>query len=139
MKKRVLAVLLTNRCNLKCIYCGRNENKDNSCSKLEISANEWIEIFKDAIKGAKTVVWNGPLGVCEFSNYQKGTYEIAKAIAQLKDAYTVIGGGDSAAAIINLGLEKSFSHISTGGGASLCLLQGDKLPGIESIELKSKN
>ena len=98
-----------------------------------------IEIFKDAIKGAKTVVWNGPLGVCEFSNYQKGTYEIAKAIAQLKDAYTVIGGGDSAAAIINLGLEKSFSHISTGGGASLCLLQGDKLPGIESIELKSKN
>ena len=98
-----------------------------------------IEIFKDAIKGAKTVVWNGPLGVCEFSNYQKGTYEIAKAIAELKDAYTVIGGGDSAAAIINLGLEKSFSHISTGGGASLCLLQGDKLPGIESIELKSKN
>lgn len=98
-----------------------------------------IEIFKDAIKGAKTVVWNGPLGVCEFSNYQKGTYEIAKAIAQLKDAYTVIGGGDSAAAIINLGLEKSFSHISTGGGASLCLLQGDKLPGIESIELKTKN
>lgn len=98
-----------------------------------------IEIFKDAIKGAKTVVWNGPLGVCEFSNYQKGTYEIAKAIAQLKDAYTVIGGGDSAAAIINLGLEKSFSHISTGGGASLCLLQGDKLPGIESIELKNKN
>lgn len=98
-----------------------------------------IEIFKDAIKGAKTVVWNGPLGVCEFSNYQKGTYEIAKAITQLKDAYTVIGGGDSAAAIINLGLEKSFSHISTGGGASLCLLQGDKLPGIESIELKTKN
>lgn len=95
-----------------------------------------IELFKKELKGAKTVVWNGPLGVCEFENYKKGTFEIAKAIAELNDAYTVIGGGDSAAAVINLGLEKSFSHISTGGGASLALLEGSELPAVKAIKDK---
>lgn len=92
-----------------------------------------IELFTKALQGAKTVVWNGPLGVCEFKNYQKGTEAIAKAIAELKNVYSIVGGGDSAAAIMNLKLEKHFTHISTGGGASLCLLEGTPLPAIEVI------
>lgn len=95
-----------------------------------------IELFCNALDGAKTVVWNGPLGVCEFNNYKKGTEAIAKKIAQLPGCFSVIGGGDSAAAVINLGLESSFSHISTGGGASLALLEGSTLPAIEAIKNK---
>ncbi len=95
-----------------------------------------IELFKRELQGAKTVVWNGPLGVFEFENFKTGTLEIAKTIAQLPDCYSVVGGGDSASAVINLGLEKGFSHISTGGGASLCLLEGSLLPAIEAIKNK---
>ncbi len=95
-----------------------------------------IELFTKELQGAKTVVWNGPLGVFEFSNYKTGTEAIAKAIAQLPGCYSVIGGGDSASAVINLGLEKGFSHISTGGGASLCLLEGSVLPAIDAINNK---
>lgn len=96
-----------------------------------------IELFKKELQGAKTVVWNGPLGVFEFSNFKTATLEIAKTIAELPNCYSVVGGGDSASAVINLGLEKGFSHISTGGGASLCLLEGSVLPAIEAI--KNKN
>lgn len=92
-----------------------------------------IKNFKKELKNAKTVIWNGPLGVTEFDNYAKGTLEIAEAIGSLKDAYTVVGGGDSVAAINKLNLAKKFSHISTGGGASLEMLEGKKLPGIEVI------
>ncbi len=95
-----------------------------------------IELFKKELQGAKTVVWNGPLGVFEFENFKTGTLEIAKAISQLPGCYSVVGGGDSASAVINLGLESGFSHISTGGGASLCLLEGSILPAIEAIENK---
>lgn len=93
-----------------------------------------IEVFKKEIKGAKTIIWNGPLGVTEFSNYAVGTEAIAKAIGELKNAYTVVGGGDSVAAIERMNLEDKFSHISTGGGACLAMLEGSKLPGIEIIQ-----
>lgn len=91
-----------------------------------------IKLFEEAIKGAKTIIWNGPLGVCEFSKYEIGTREVAKALAKT-DAISVIGGGDSAAAIEKLGLANQITHISTGGGASLEFLEGKKLPGIECL------
>ncbi len=94
-----------------------------------------IKLFKKAIKKAKTVIWNGPLGVYEFSNFKQGTEKIAKALTKTK-AFTFIGGGDSAAAVINLGYAKKVSHISTGGGASLKLLEGKTLPGIDVIDDK---
>ena len=96
-----------------------------------------IELFEKELEGAKTVVWNGPMGVFEMSNYAKGTIGVCEAIANLKDAITVIGGGDSAAAAIQLGYSEKFSHISTGGGASLEFLEGKKLPGVEAIASKS--
>ncbi|HCS93274.1 MAG TPA: phosphoglycerate kinase [Bavariicoccus seileri] len=95
-----------------------------------------IEEFKKVLEGAKTVVWNGPMGVFEFPNFAKGTIGVCQAIAELPDATTIIGGGDSAAAAIQLGFEDKFSHISTGGGASLEYLEGKALPGIESISDK---
>lgn len=97
-----------------------------------------IALFKKVLQGAKTVIWNGPLGVCEFKNYEKGTLEVAKTISQLPGAYTIVGGGDSVAAITQLGLESKFSHISTGGGACLAMLEGKPLPGIVAIQDKNK-
>ena len=91
-----------------------------------------IDLFADTLKDAKTIIWNGPLGVCEFSKYEIGTKEVAKAIAKT-DAISIVGGGDSAAAIEKLGLAKEFSHISTGGGASLEFLEGKTLPGIACL------
>ncbi|MGL4950406.1 MAG: phosphoglycerate kinase [Mycoplasma sp.] len=92
-----------------------------------------IKLFVDTLNGAKTVVWNGPLGVTEFENFKIGTETIAKAIANLSGVYSVVGGGDSVAAIKNLNLEDKLTHISTGGGASLCLLEGSDLPAVTAI------
>lgn len=89
-------------------------------------------IYADAIKDAKTVIWNGPMGVFEFENYNKGTIAVAKAMADA-DATTIIGGGDSAAAVNILGFGDKMTHISTGGGASLEFLEGKVLPGIEAL------
>lgn len=96
-----------------------------------------IEEFNEIIKTAKTVVWNGPMGVFEFDNFAVGTKSIAESLAAIKDqATTIIGGGDSAAAVIQLGLADGFTHISTGGGASLEYLEGKVLPGIAAVKDK---
>ncbi|QTN12655.1 phosphoglycerate kinase [Mammaliicoccus vitulinus] len=95
-----------------------------------------IELFSEALQGANTVVWNGPMGVFELSNFAKGTIGVCKAIASLENATTIIGGGDSAAAAMDLGFADDFSHVSTGGGASLEYLEGKELPGIVAISEK---
>ena len=95
-----------------------------------------IELFKKELAGAKTVVWNGPAGVFEVEDFAKGTNAICQAISELEEATTIIGGGDSASAAIKLGYEQKFSHISTGGGASLEYLEGKELPGVACIDDK---
>ena len=95
-----------------------------------------VELFKKELEGAKTVVWNGPAGVFEVEKFAKGTIAICQAISELEGATTIIGGGDSATAAINLGYEEKFSHISTGGGASLEYLEGKELPGVAIINEK---
>ena len=102
---------------------------------LDIGADS-IKLFSEKLNGAKTVVWNGPMGVFEMSNFAKGTIGVCEAIAHLEGATTIIGGGDSAAAAIQLGYADKFTHISTGGGASLEYLEGKVLPGVEAISDK---
>ena len=94
------------------------------------------ELFADAIKGAKTVVWNGPMGCFEMPNFAKGTIAVAQAMADLEGATTIIGGGDSAAACNQLGFGDKMTHISTGGGASLEFLEGKALPGVVAADDK---
>jgi len=95
-----------------------------------------VEIYKEIIGNSKTIIWNGPLGVFEMDNFANGTNAVAKAIADSEDAISIIGGGDSAAAVEKTGLSENITHISTGGGASLEFLEGKMLPGIEAIDNK---
>ena len=95
-----------------------------------------VELFKKELEGAKTVFWNGPMGVFEKPEYAKGTVAVCEAIANLEGATTIIGGGDSASAAKNLGFADKFSHISTGGGASLEFMEGKELPGVAIIPEK---
>ncbi|NLK12174.1 MAG: phosphoglycerate kinase [Candidatus Phytoplasma sp.] len=130
------------------VVCGKEFSPDTQVSIRDftnIPADEMgldigpktIEIFENYIKNAKTVVWNGPLGVFEFDSFANGTKTIAKSIGKLQgNAITIIGGGDSAAAVAKFGLEDQFSHISTGGGASLEYLEGKVLPGIDCVKDK---
>ena len=101
---------------------------------MDIGAKS-VELFKDAVKNAKTVIWNGPMGVFEFKNFAGGTFAVAEAIAET-DCISIIDGGDSVAAVTKLGFADKMTHISTGGGASLEFLEGLELPGIAALNEK---
>jgi phosphoglycerate kinase len=97
-----------------------------------------VELFKEAISDAKTILWNGPMGVYEFEKFRVGTLEVAKAVAERREALRIVGGGDSVAAIEELGLEHKFDHVSTGGGAFLQFLAGKELPGVMALTDKAQ-
>ena len=113
----------------------KNDNIPDDYMGLDIGP-ETIRLFSREIANAKTIFWNGPLGVTEFSEYEKGTKAIAIAIADNKDVFSVVGGGDSVTAINKLGYQDKFSFISTGGGASIEFIQNGTLPGIDAIQDK---
>ena len=92
-----------------------------------------IDVFARALDGCRTVVWNGPMGVIEMAPFAHGSHRLAAVIANLRDATTIIGGGETAAVVEQLGLESRFSHVSTGGGASLEFLEGKELPGVAAL------
>ncbi len=95
-----------------------------------------IKLFSDIILTAKTIIWNGPMGVFEMSNFEQGTKKISEALVEATNngSLTIVGGGDSAAAITKFGFEHSVSHVSTGGGASLEFLEGKLLPGVLALD-----
>ena len=111
------------------------ENIPDGYMALDIGASTRM-IFAEEIGKAKTIIWNGPMGVAEMSSFAGGTKAVAEAMANVKDATTIIGGGDSAAAVKSLGYGDKMSHISTGGGASLEFLEGKVLPGIAALDDK---
>lgn len=98
-----------------------------------------IKLFEDKLKTAKTIIWNGPLGVFEMDKFAKGTEDVAKYIAGLKGVISIIGGGDTAAAVAKFGVDDKMSHVSTGGGASLEYLEGEGLPGIDALNDKDSS
>ena len=127
----VIADDFSNDANIKVVKAGEIPE---GWEGLDIGP-ETIKIYADAVKDAKTVVWNGPMGAFEMPNFAKGTEEVAKALAET-DAVTIIGGGDSAAAVNQLGYGDKLTHISTGGGASLEFLEGKELPGVAAANDK---
>ncbi len=138
-KQKGVEIVLPIDSNITTEYSNDTENKivhsqeiPDGWEGLDIGPDT-IAKFKEILKTAKTVMWNGPLGVCEFSKYEIGTKEIATELGNI-NAVTIIGGGDSAAAIEKLGLADKMTHISTGGGASLEFLEGKTLPGIECLQ-----
>ncbi len=128
----IIADSFSNEANFK------TEHKDHiedGWQGLDIGP-ESMKLFSDVIAGAKTIIWNGPMGVFEMENYSGGTKAIAAALAKNSDAITIIGGGDSAAAVAQLGFAANMTHISTGGGASLEYLEGIELPGVACLDNK---
>ncbi|MEK1377814.1 phosphoglycerate kinase [Limosilactobacillus fermentum] len=127
----VVADKFANDANIKVV----EGDIDDGWMALDIGPKS-IEEFKKVLADAKTVVWNGPMGVFEMSNFAKGTLEVGQFLGTLEGATTIVGGGDSTAAAKQLGISDKLTHISTGGGASLAYLEGDVLPGIAAISDK---
>lgn len=129
----VLADSFSNEANIQSVHV---DSIPSGWMGLDIGSNT-IQDFRNEILNSKTIVWNGPMGVFEMSNFETGTKAIAQALADAtkNGAITVIGGGDSAAAIAQFGLEKEVSHVSTGGGASLEFLEGKILPGVQALDM----
>lgn len=127
----VVADMFANDANTKVV----EGDIDDGWMALDIGPKS-IEEFKKVLADAKTVVWNGPMGVFEMSNFAKGTLEVGQFLGTLEGATTIVGGGDSTAAAKQLGISDKLTHISTGGGASLAYLEGDVLPGIAAISDK---
>jgi phosphoglycerate kinase len=152
LAKQILADVKAKNVNMFLpIDCVVADKLDNAAQRKIVKKNEippdWraldigpesIKLFSDVIGKAKTIVWNGPMGVFEMENFATGTNAIAAALADAtsKGAITIVGGGDSAAAIAKAGLEKAVSHVSTGGGASLEFLEGKILPGVAALTKK---
>jgi len=120
--------------NAETIICPSNEIPDD-VEGLDIGPKS-IEQFKNAIKEYKTIIWNGPMGFSEIDIFANGTIEVAKSLAENEDAITIIGGGDSAAAVEKFGMSDKMTHVSTGGGASLEFIEGKVLPGIDALNNK---
>jgi phosphoglycerate kinase len=141
MSKRKINFLLPTDCVVADKFDNNAQRKVVAVSKIESGwqgldiGSETVKAFTEAIKNSKTIVWNGPMGVFEMDNFANGTMSIAKALAEVTKAgaITVVGGGDSAAAIVKAGLEKAVTHVSTGGGASLEFLEGKVLPGVAAL------
>jgi len=124
----VIADEFSNDANKKIIKAG---DVPENWRILDIGPDS-LEVFGKVINGSKTVVWNGPMGVFEFPSFAEGTFKLAERISET-EAITIVGGGDSAAAIMKARLSEKITHISSGGGASLQMLEGAKLPGLEAL------
>ena len=129
----VAADAFSNEANRKVVPAGGIEK---GWQGLDIGP-ESIAKFSEVIKGAKTVVWNGPVGVFEMPNFVKGTRSLAEVLAETPSVTSIIGGGDTAAAVVQFGLDGKMSHVSTGGGASLEMLEGKQLPGLVALTDKA--
>ena len=141
-KQKAVKLMLPTDTKVGKEFAPDTESKIVSCKEMPDGwqgfdiGTDTIKAYVEEVKKAKTVIWNGPLGLSEFKQFAAGTDTMAETLANLTDCTTIIGGGDSAAAVERAGLSDKFTHISTGGGASLEFLEGKKLPGIECLQDK---